>query len=138
MPYSIELRVMPQQAKIYLISFSTCLPAWIRHIVDAQSCPTLRSPTDCSLPVSSRVCFCALLQGIFWTQGLNLFLPCLLHWQVDSLLLNDWGNPLNVILRWWVEFCLMWWDLSRKVEIFFFSFQAMIHSIWDFTSSTRD
>ena len=28
----------------------------------------------------------ALLQGIFLTQGLNLL--CLLHWQVDSLLLN--------------------------------------------------
>ena len=27
----------------------------------------------------------ALLQGIFLTQGLNLRLLCLLHWQVDSL-----------------------------------------------------
>ena len=26
----------------------------------------------------------ALLQGIFLTQGLNLSLLCLLHWQVDS------------------------------------------------------
>ena len=27
----------------------------------------------------------SLLQGIFLTQGLNLHLLCLLHWQVDSL-----------------------------------------------------
>ena len=30
----------------------------------------------------------ALLQGIFLTQGSNRNLLCLLHWQVDSLLLN--------------------------------------------------
>ena len=29
-----------------------------------------------------------LLQGVFWTQGLNLHLLCLLHWQMDSLLLS--------------------------------------------------
>ena len=29
----------------------------------------------------------SLLQGIFPTQGLNLHLLCLLHWQADSLLL---------------------------------------------------
>ena len=32
-----------------------------------------------------------LLKGIFPTQGWN---PCLLHWQADSLLLSDRGNPL--------------------------------------------
>ena len=26
-----------------------------------------------------------LLQGVFLTQGLNLNLLCLLHWEVDSL-----------------------------------------------------
>ena len=36
LPYSIELRVMPQKTKIYLIAFSTCLPALIKHILGAQ------------------------------------------------------------------------------------------------------
>ena len=36
----------------------------------------------------------ALLQGIFSTQGLNLCLLCLLHWQLDSLPLVPPGKPL--------------------------------------------
>ena len=31
--------------------------------------------------------------GIFWTQGSNLCLLSLLHWQVDSLPLSYLGNP---------------------------------------------
>ena len=38
---------------------------------------------------------CALLQGIFLTQGSNLCLSCLLHWQSCSLLLASPGQPLN-------------------------------------------
>ena len=38
-----------------------------------------------SLGKNTGVGCCALLQGIFSTQGLNLSLLCLLHWQVDSL-----------------------------------------------------
>ena len=34
-----------------------------------------------------------LLQGIFPTQGSNLHLLCLLHWQVDSLPLSHLGSP---------------------------------------------
>ena len=61
----------------------------------AQSCPTLFNPMDYS-PQGSSVhedspgkntgegCH-ALLQGIFPTQGLNLRLLCLLHWQAGSL-----------------------------------------------------
>ena len=37
-------------------------------------------------------CHC-LLQGIFLTQGSNLYLPCLLHWQADSLLASHLGKP---------------------------------------------
>ena len=33
-----------------------------------------------------------LLQGIFLTQELNLYLLHLLHWQVDSLPLHDLGS----------------------------------------------
>ena len=35
----------------------------------------------------------SLLQGIFLTQGLNLHLLCLLHWQVSSLPLAQPGKP---------------------------------------------
>ena len=39
-----------------------------------------------------------LLQGIFPTQGSNLHLLSLLHWQADSLLLSHKGSPkLEVI-----------------------------------------
>ena len=33
-------------------------------------------------------------QGIFPTQGSNLHLLCLLHWQADSLPLSYQGSPL--------------------------------------------
>ena len=60
---------------------------------------------DCSLPGSSvhaifpgkntGVGHHALLQGIFPTQGSNLRLSCLLHWQVDSLPLAPPGKPCS-------------------------------------------
>ena len=37
----------------------------------------------------------ALLQGLFPTQGLNLCLVCLLHWQADSIPLEPPGKPVN-------------------------------------------
>ena len=37
----------------------------------------------------------ALLQGIFWTQGSNQHLLCLLHWQVGSLSLVPPGKLLT-------------------------------------------
>ena len=40
---------------------------------------------------------CALLQGIFPSQGLNPYLLCLLHWQAGSLSLAPPGKPsINV------------------------------------------
>ena len=60
-----------------------------------QSCLTLCDPMDCGPPGSSvhgnspgkntGVDFCALLQGIFLTQGSNQHLLCLLHWQVGFI-----------------------------------------------------
>ena len=59
-----------------------------------QSCQTLCNTVDHSLPgsfpwdspgKSTVVCCHPLLQGIFPTQGLNLRLLCLLHWQGGSL-----------------------------------------------------
>ena len=38
----------------------------------------------------------SLLQGTFLTQGSNLRLSCLLHWQEDSLPLSHRGRPLNL------------------------------------------
>ena len=37
----------------------------------------------------------ALLQGIFPTQGSNLHLFCLLHWQTDSIPLSHQRRPIN-------------------------------------------
>ena len=61
----------------------------------SQSCLTLCNPMNCSPPGSSfqgdflgkntGVGCHTLLQGIFPTQGLNLSLLHLLHWQGDSL-----------------------------------------------------
>ena len=68
-----------------------------------QLCPVHCDPMDCSLPGSSLhedapgkntgVGCHALLHGIFSTQGSNLHLLCLLHWQVGSLPLAPPGKP---------------------------------------------
>ena len=67
-----------------------CMPAKL-----LQLCLTLGNPMDCSLPGSSihgdtpvkntGMGCPALLQGIFPTQGSNLHLLYLLHWQAGSL-----------------------------------------------------
>ena len=69
----------------------------------AQSCPTPCDPVDCSPPGSfvhgispgknTGVGCHALLQGIFPTQGSNLHLLRLLHWQAGSLPLASPGKP---------------------------------------------
>ena len=41
---------------------------------------------------NTAACFHFLLQGIFLTQGLSLYLLHLLHWQVDSLPLSHLGS----------------------------------------------
>ena len=41
---------------------------------------------------------CFLLLGIFLTQGSNLHLLCLLHWQTDSLPLCNLGSPLECFI----------------------------------------
>ena len=70
----------------------------------SQLCPTLCDSMDCSPPGSSvygdspgkntGVGCHALLQGIFPTQGSNLCLLNLLHWQADSLPLAPHGKPI--------------------------------------------
>ena len=73
-----------------------------------QSCPTLCDSVDCG-PQDSSVhgdspgkntgveCH-DFLQWIFPTQGLNLHLLGLLHWQVGSLPLVPHGKPINVYM----------------------------------------
>ena len=72
-----------------------------------QSCLTLCDPMDYSPPGSTvhgdspgkntGVGCHGLLQGIFPTQGSNLHLLGLLHWQVGSLPLAPFGKPSYVI-----------------------------------------
>ena len=51
--------------------------------------PRLLCPRDSSGKNTGVGCH-FLLQGMFWTQGLNLHL---LHWQTDSLPLSHLGSP---------------------------------------------
>ena len=79
--------------------------SWINMCAVTQSCLTLCNSMDCSPPrLLVHGIFQArnpgsshfLLQGIFPTQGLNLHLLLLLHWQADSLPLSHLGSP-NVV-----------------------------------------
>ena len=79
---------------------------WFRDTSEVVlSCLTLCDPMDCSPPGSSvHAAFQArilewachiLLQGIFWTRGLNLHISCVsCHWQVDSLPLHHLGSQV--------------------------------------------
>ena len=80
---------------VFIFLQSTCV------CLVAQSCLTLCDPMDCSPPGSSVLgdssgkntglgC-CALLQGIFSTQGLNPL-------QVDSLPIEPPGKPVVHVL----------------------------------------
>ena len=69
--------------------------AWLKCVLSHFSHVRLCDPMDCSPPGSSvhgMGCH-ALHQGIFLTQISNPRLLCLLHWQVDSLLLRNLGSP---------------------------------------------
>ena len=77
---------------LYCHSLTNSIKVWrLFYCMHAQLCPTLCDLMNCSPPGSSvhgmntGVGCNFLLQGIFTTQGLNLSLQCLLHWQVDSL-----------------------------------------------------
>ena len=83
-----------------------------------QSCPTLCDPMDCN-PQGSSVLWIFqtrilsgvgchfLLHGIFQTQGSNLHLLCLLHWQKGSLVLVPPGKAQ------------MDWVSSNTMELWF-------------------
>ena len=100
------------------------------HVCCAKSlqiCLTLCDPMDYSPPgcsvhgiLQARILewVAALLHGIFWTQGSNPCLLCLLHWQVHSLPLVTHRKPLISVL------CLF--TLAYK----FLIFQLLISLIW--------
>ena len=80
---------------IFIVLWAMC--------VCAQSCLTLCNPMDwnCQAPLSMEFSrqkywsgFHILLQGIFLTQGLNLSLLHLLHWQAGSLPLRHLVSPI--------------------------------------------
>ena len=87
----------------------------------AQSCLTLRHPTDCSLPGSSVH---GIFQEEYWSglpfpplgdlpnPGIKLSLLCLLHWQVDSLSLCHLGS-------------LMLWINSYQIDIYGLIYQEL-------------
>ena len=52
----------------------------------------LLCPWDSPGKITGAGCY-FLLQGIFLTQVSNPHLLCLLHWQVNSLLLSHQGSP---------------------------------------------
>ena len=88
-----------ERIQFHQTTYNTCM-----HAKSLQSCPTLCKPVDCTQPAncpwnppgkSTGVGCHFLLQGIFPTQGLNLSLLHLLHWQVGSLLLTPPGRPLR-------------------------------------------
>ena len=83
-------------SSLFMVYFPT--REWVRVLV-TQSCPTLQphglQPARLLFPwdfpgKNTGVGCHFLLQGIFWTQGLNLRL---LHWQADCLPLSHLGSP---------------------------------------------
>ena len=99
---------------LYLIYFAIELFEFLIYFeyVCAQSYLTLCNSIDCSPSRSSvrgtsqaktRVGCHFLLQGIFLIQGSNLYL---LHWQIDSLPLNQLGSPYI-------------WNINPSIDIWF-------------------
>ena len=88
--------------------FTKCWVAFTLYVCAKlfQLCPTFWNPMDRRLPGSSmhrihQESFLALLHGIFPTQGLNLHLLHLLHWQAGSLPLAPPGHDKKKKRRLW-------------------------------------
>ena len=98
---------------VYVFIFSFPMAQMVKHLRAMweiwvhllQSCPIVYDHMDCGPPGPSVYGILQarntgmdchfLLQGIFQTQGLNLCLLWLLHWQVDSLPLVPPGKQLQ-------------------------------------------
>ena len=68
-------------------------------------------PWDCP-GKNTRVGCHALLQGIFSTQGSNLHLLCLLHWQAGSLPLAQLGKPTHQLQGYNKPFSLLLFSIA--------------------------
>ena len=100
-------------------------------------------PMDCSPPGSSvhgifqvRILgYHFFLQGIFPTQGVNLVLWCLLHWQTDSLPLATWEAQVITIFIVFVQslscvqFFATSWTAARQVSLSFTISQRLLKLI---------
>ena len=60
----------------------------------------------------------SLLQGIFPTQGLNLCLLCLLHWQAGSLPLAPLGKPKKYLSMVLICFSLITSEIEHILYIY--------------------
>ena len=91
------------------LSFWSLSPGFLRFH-HCNKTTTLCNPMACSPPGSSvhgdspgkntGVGCHSLLQGIFLTQGSNLVLLCLLHWQLSSLPTEPPGKPRFRLFIW--------------------------------------
>ena len=91
---------------VALVSITSCcrlVPSHVRLLCDSYGLvahqaslsvrfPRLLCPWDFPGKNTGVGCY-FLLQGIFWTWGLNLQF---LRWQVDSLPLNHLGSPMSI------------------------------------------
>ena len=84
---TIEALLLPPC--VCMLSLQSCLT-----LCDPMEPARLLHPWD-SLGMNTGVGCHALFQGIFPTQGSNLHLFCLLHWQAGSLPLMPPGKPTS-------------------------------------------
>ena len=110
--FFLSFSLLSLSFSLLFLSFFLCLSFLLSFFVSAymctQWCPTC-NPMDCSPPVrllcpwdfpgknTGGGCH-SLLQGIFPTQGSNLCLLHLLHWQADSLPLHHLGSHLSLFI----------------------------------------
>ena len=96
----VSLKTKEQFVLLYLPRACVCVCVCV---LSCFSCVWLCKPMDCSPPGFSLqysagknpgVGCRALIQGIFGTQGWNLHLLCLLHWQAGSLPLAPPGKSI--------------------------------------------
>ena len=103
----IDLQLCRGLTPLILVLFNGQLYFFIyAHAKSPKLCPTLCNTIDCpqdSTGKNTRGDCHALHQGIFPTQGSNLHLLCLLHWQAGSLPLVPPGKPFFIYLYMYIN-----------------------------------
>ena len=109
--------------------FCSCSYYLLRACMCAKSFLTLCDPMHSSQPGKNYgVGCCALLQGIFPIQGLNLRLLCLLHWQAGSLPLVPPGKPIYYVTN-QLKYCqFLFYNIKER--IFPFLFGLYFHNLF--------